>query len=56
MKIHRLIKELEKLEVELGEDTEVEIVLDNAIDARKLKLDEVGSMNGKKVILIHRAM
>lgn len=56
MQLHKLIEELEKLEVELGENVEVEIVLDNVIDAKRLKLDEVSSINGKKVALIHRAV
>lgn len=56
MQLHKLIEELEKLEIELGENVEVEIVLDYIIDARRLKLDEVNSIDGKKVILIHRAM
>lgn len=56
MKIHKLIKELEELEAELGEDIEVEIVLDRLLDTSKFKLDEVSSINGKKVALIHRAV
>lgn len=56
MQLHKLIEELEKLEVELGEDIEVEIVLDKVIDISRFKLDEVISLNGKTVALIHNAL
>lgn len=56
MQLHKLIEELEKLEVELGEDTEVDIVIDGLPDAERFTLDEVDSFNGRKVMLIHRAL